>query len=84
MTQGHLGSSVPEQSEPRAAHLLQNIFTLLKIIGEPGKCKKCGKEIFWVLNHKTGKRMPITLEALNHFADCPYANEFKKNHPLTT
>lgn len=41
------------------------------------KCKKCGKEIIW-LTSKNKKSIPATLELINHFADCPNAQEFRK------
>jgi len=57
--------------------ILQNIYLLLNQIGDPGLCKGCGKQIWWV-TYKSGKKAPITMEALNHFADCPKAKDFKK------
>jgi hypothetical protein len=52
---------------------------LLKIIGDEGKCRGCGVPIWWIVNPKTGKKLPITHEGLNHFADCPVANKFRKD-----
>jgi len=50
-------------------------------LSEPSKCKKCKKEIFWATT-KNAKSMPITKDLSNnwisHFADCPYAKDFKK------
>lgn len=58
--------------------LLTNIDRLMKAIGaEPGTCRACGRVIWWV-KHANGKRAPYTTEGLNHFADCPNANEFRK------
>lgn len=54
-----------------------NLQTLLKQIGTPDQCKKCKADIFWVIT-KNGKAAPITPQGLNHFADCPNANEFRK------
>lgn len=42
-------------------------------------CKRCGKEMFWVKT-KNGKSAPITLKLINHFADCPKADEFRKHN----
>ena len=42
------------------------------------KCAKCGQEIFWVKTKK-GKFAPITLQLINHFADCKFADDFRKN-----
>lgn len=61
-----------------AEKLLTNISRFLSVIGEPGTCRGCGAKIWWIQNPKTGKRLPVTGEALNHFADCPNANSFKK------
>ena len=38
---------------------------------------KCNKEIFW-LTTKNEKSMPVTLALISHFADCKYANKFRK------
>jgi hypothetical protein len=51
---------------------------LLRTIGDEGKCKGCGVPIWWIVNPKTGKKLPITWEGLNHFADCPKAKDFRK------
>ena len=59
-----------------SAKLLQNIYLLLNQVGDRGECKACHKEIWWV-TYKSGKKAPITAEALNHFADCPNAKDFK-------
>lgn len=40
-------------------------------------CKRCGKEIFF-LTTKNEKSAPITLTLINHFADCKFAKDFKK------
>ena len=41
------------------------------------KCSKCGKEMIW-LKGKSGKSLPICLNLINHFVDCPFADSFKK------
>lgn len=59
---------------------IQNNFSrLLAVIGDKATCKGCGAEIYWVVNPKTSKRMPITANGLNHFADCPAAAQFRKD-----
>jgi len=40
-------------------------------------CKKCGKEMLF-LPTKKGKTMPVTLGLISHFADCEFANKFRK------
>ncbi len=59
-------------------NIKKNIIRLLNLITEPTVCTKCGKKIWFVKNHKTGKDSPITNEALNHFVDCPFAKEFRR------
>lgn len=59
------------------AKLVSNIYKLLDQVGDRGVCKGCGKQIWWVV-HKSGSKAPYTMEALNHFADCPKADRFKK------
>jgi len=56
----------------------QNVRRLLNLIGDRSTCKGCGAEIWWV-THRNGRRAPYTAEALNHFADCPAAAQFKKS-----
>ena len=60
--------------------LLSNIRLLLGAIGDKAECRdsRCRRTIFWIKNNKTGKSLPITEEALNHFADCPAAKSFKE------
>jgi hypothetical protein len=62
----------------QTGQLQTNIRKFLAIVGTADLCKACGKEIWWVVNPKTNKRMPITADAISHFADCPEANKFKK------
>lgn len=66
-----------QQPTDEQAKTIENFIRLLKTIGDPGECKACHAPIFWVLNPKTQKRMPITLTGLNHFADCPNAAQFR-------
>ena len=40
-------------------------------------CKKCGKPIFF-LPTKSGRQMPVTCGLISHFADCKFANEFRR------
>lgn len=60
--------------------LKSNIYSFLRAIGDKSECKdsRCRRTIFWVKNPKSGKRMPVTDECLNHFADCPAANSFRR------
>jgi len=64
------------------AALKKNVTVLLRLIGEPAQCRGCGAEIYWVV-HRNGKRAPYTLLGLNHFADCPAAQSFRKENSAT-
>lgn len=57
--------------------LRKRIRALLRNVGEEGSCKGCQAPIYWVV-HRNGKRAPYTVDGLNHFADCPAANLFRK------
>jgi len=50
--------------------------SLVRPVGDRGKCKGCGKEIWWV-KHRNGAKAPYTGEGINHFIDCPKAKRFK-------
>ncbi len=58
--------------------LRDNIERLYKTLGaQSGSCKACDAPIWWVTT-KNGKSAPFTAEGLNHFADCPKAEQFRK------
>lgn len=40
-------------------------------------CIKCGKEIFFIKT-KNDKFAPVTMQLISHFADCKFADDFKK------
>jgi hypothetical protein len=64
--------------------LVKNIRFLLKMLaGDPVPCRGCGKEIWFIEHPRTHTMMPITEEALNHHADCPYAKDkpWKQQQP---
>ena len=54
----------------------QRMLTLLKQLGEPGHCRGCNADVYWV----TGKRsaVPVTPTGLNHFVDCSAADQFRR------
>lgn len=54
----------------------QQMKKLLLLIGDVGQCSRCHATIFW-LRHSNGKAAAYTEAGLNHFVDCPYADEFK-------
>ena len=57
-------------------YLRSNIQKLLNTVGRESECKGCGKKIWWVMT-KNNRAAPYTETALNHFADCPKAAEFR-------
>lgn len=57
--------------------LRSRILVLLKQIGTPGRCRACGATIYWV-QHLNKRWAPYTELGLNHFADCPKREEFKR------
>ena len=71
-------SATPAQD--REAFLLTNIRALLTAIGAFARCEGCGAAIWFVMTNR-GRRAPYTEEALNHFANCPKASEFRRPKP---
>jgi hypothetical protein len=57
--------------------------TLVKLIGEPGACRGCGAEIFWLTAFKSGKPIPYDANGVTHFASCSKAHEFRKPRATT-
>lgn len=55
----------------------KNVWRLLDQIADRSACKGCGKPIWWV-KMRSGKVAPYTDEAINHFADCPMADRFRR------
>jgi hypothetical protein len=56
-----------------------NIRRLLDQVGDSRPCKgvQC-KATIWYVRLKGGRVAPYTIEALNHFADCPDAEGFRR------
>ena len=54
----------------------KRIRAVLGHVGNRGHCSACHAEIWWV-RHLNGKTAPYTAEGLNHFADCPHADQFR-------
>lgn len=73
---GHPGDHDPSCGECVSAQG-KAMAEMLKNIGDPGVCRGCGAQIFWV-RHKNGKITPYERSGLNHFAVCPKWKEFKK------
>lgn len=67
-------------AEVTVDYLLANIGRLLKLIGKEGRCQGCPAKIWWI-RHSNGKTVAYTETGLNHFADCPAKDQFKKPFP---
>jgi len=51
--------------------------TLLNLVAEETRpCKGCGIQVAGVL-HRNGKLAPYTLDGMNHFINCPKAEQFR-------
>lgn len=50
---------------------------LLNLAGTPSVCRACGASILFV-QHNNGANTPYTKAGLNHFVDCPRAEQFRK------
>lgn len=84
---------LPEQSTPgpdEAARveaaiekIKSQIRRLLDQVGRRTACSGCGRTI-WFVRTAAGKQAPYTDEALNHFADCPKSDRFRKKSPERT
>ena len=66
----------------------QKMSNLLKVLGNPGQCGSgsrpgCGAGIWWVQT-KAGKAMPLNSDGTPHWATCPNAREFKREHARVT
>lgn len=53
---------------------------LLRQVGEPGHCRGCGAPVYWVI-HRNQKRVPYTMEGLNHFVNCEKREQFSTKGP---
>lgn len=65
-----------------ARRLLAVIRDLLRVCGSPSQCRACRRQIWWVVHvSKPGKKAAkacYTEQGLNHFADCPEADLFRR------
>ena len=51
---------------------------LLELTAEDSRsCKACGALLFFV-RHRNGKTAPYTVDGLNHFLNCPQADQFRR------
>lgn len=53
---------------------------LLELVAEEKRtCKACTALLFFV-RHSNGKLAPYTIDGLNHFVNCPQAEQFRKGN----
>jgi hypothetical protein len=71
-------------NEVTVESLKENIRKLYGWIGaQSSACKACGMPIYWIKT-KNNKQMPVTDEAISHFANCPQAANFRHSDAMKT
>jgi hypothetical protein len=56
----------------------ERINALLDKIAEYKRpCGSCGVQLWFVRHVDSGRLQPYTYQGINHFANCPYAAEFR-------
>lgn len=61
-----------------AAHYRKAIVALYRTLGfEESACSSCKKTVWWARTKK-GKAIPLTIDGVAHFADCPNADQHRK------
>lgn len=69
---------IPHGPEVLCVHAQAEVMKrLIDLIGNQSTCRACERVIFFV-RHRNGKEVPYTSSGLNHFIDCPAAQQFKK------
>jgi len=63
--------------EERIKKLRATMTALLKVIGNPARCRGCGVNIMWVRT-RTGQAAPFDEDGTSHFATCPKAAAFRR------
>jgi len=58
--------------------LKKQVRALLEKVADKGVCRACKAEVYWVRHLNSGKQVPYDATALNHFASCPFADEFRQ------
>ena len=66
-----------DMNQENLNQLKQNLINILNQVGKPDTCKGCHVVIYWI-KHKNGKMTPYTENGLNHLADCPVSDRFRK------
>jgi hypothetical protein len=69
---------IPHGPEVLCVHAQAEVMKrLLALVGNESACRSCGAVIFFV-RHRNGKEVPYTGVGLNHFIDCPAADNFRR------
>lgn len=68
-----------EEGKREAARFYRRSFQeLYRHLGfDQSQCRGCRRTIFWA-THANGKRVPYTVDGVNHFVDCKQRGMFKK------
>lgn len=57
----------------------ERVKKLLELVAhEIRPCSRCGTTIYLVHHSKTSRVAPYTEDAVNHFLNCPHAEEFRR------
>lgn len=73
------GGDVPviERLGNELAEARKRMAELLRHTGEPGICRGCSAEIFWVI-HRNRKPTPYDQDGTNHFVTCRNRELFRR------
>lgn len=62
--------------EQELAEIKEKLRKLLNHVGNPGQCRKCPAQVYWVTS-KNGRPSPVNADGTSHFANCPGARQVK-------
>jgi hypothetical protein len=75
---GRKGGCESSEQTSRLLALEDRVFDLLwRAAKEIRPCKACGVTLYFI-EHASGKIAPYTADAVNHFANCPEAKQFRR------
>lgn len=76
-SRGETPTQAAERLEKENERLKKNTLFLLRQLGEPGRCRSCSAQVFWI-KVRTGKLMPMDQDGASHFSTCPEASEWRR------
>lgn len=63
---------------PEIPPIEKRMATLLQLVAEEIRpCKACGVQLAFV-KHRNGKLAPYTIDGVNHFINCFWADDFRR------